>query len=102
METYHNSVPEPVIHRITQRAGTNILELDFEVIVEGDKESKMAGLTQLRKEVIMDMEDFAENEVSAADTTPDSPLPLPQGRDPFIFSLAAHVAGGQWPTELQL
>ena len=46
-------------------------------IVEGDKESKMAGLTQLRKEVIMDMEDFAENEVSAADTPPDSPLPLP-------------------------
>lgn len=72
------------------------------IIVEGDKESKMAGLTQLRKEVIMDMEDFAENEVSAADTPPDSPLPLPQGRDPFIFSLAAHVAGGQWPRELQL
>ena len=47
------------------------------IIVEGDKESKMAGLTQLRKEVIMDMEDFAENEVSAADTPPDSPLPLP-------------------------
>ena len=35
------------------------------IIVEGDKESKMAGLTELRKEVIMDMEDFAENEVSA-------------------------------------
>ena len=47
------------------------------IIVEGDKESKMAGLTELRKEVIMDMEDFAENEVSAADTPPDSPLPLP-------------------------
>ena len=47
------------------------------IIVEGDKESKMAGLTQLRKEVIMDMEDFADNEVSAADTPPDSPLPLP-------------------------
>ena len=47
------------------------------IIVEGDKESKMAGLTELRKEVIMDMEDFAENEVSAADTPPDSPLPVP-------------------------
>ena len=36
METYHNSVPEPVIHRIAQRAGTNILELDFEVIDTDD------------------------------------------------------------------
>ena len=27
----HNSVPEPVIHRIAQRTGTNVLELDFEV-----------------------------------------------------------------------
>jgi hypothetical protein len=36
METYHNSVPQPVIHRIAQRAGTNILELDFEVIDTDD------------------------------------------------------------------
>jgi hypothetical protein len=36
METNHNSVPEPVIHRIAQRAGTNILELDFEVIDTDD------------------------------------------------------------------
>ena len=36
METNHNSVPEPVIHRITQRTGTNILELDFEVIDTDD------------------------------------------------------------------
>ena len=36
METDHNSVPEPVIHRIAQRAGTNILELDFEVIDTDD------------------------------------------------------------------
>jgi hypothetical protein len=36
METDHNSVPQPVIHRIAQRAGTNILELDFEVIDTDD------------------------------------------------------------------
>lgn len=36
MDTYHNSVPQPVIHRIAQRAGTNILELDFEVIDTDD------------------------------------------------------------------
>jgi hypothetical protein len=36
METKQNSVPEPVIHRIAQRAGTNILELDFEVIDTDD------------------------------------------------------------------
>jgi hypothetical protein len=36
METNHNSVPQPVIHRIAQRAGTNILELDFEVIDTDD------------------------------------------------------------------
>ena len=36
METNHNSVPEPVIHRIAQRPGTNILELDFEVIDTDD------------------------------------------------------------------
>ena len=34
------------------------------IIVEGDSESKMAGLTAKRREVIMDMEDFAQNEVS--------------------------------------
>jgi hypothetical protein len=36
METNRNSVPEPVIHRIAQRTGTNILELDFEVIDTDD------------------------------------------------------------------
>ena len=36
METNHNSVLQPVIHRIAQRAGTNILELDFEVIDTDD------------------------------------------------------------------
>jgi hypothetical protein len=36
METDHNSVPQPVIHRLAQRAGTNILELDFEVIDTDD------------------------------------------------------------------
>jgi hypothetical protein len=36
METDHNSVPQPVIHRIAQRTGTNILELDFEVIDTDD------------------------------------------------------------------
>ena len=36
METDHNSVPEPVIHRIAQRTGTNVLELDFEVIDTDD------------------------------------------------------------------
>jgi hypothetical protein len=36
METDHNSVPQPVIHRIAQRSGTNILELDFEVIDTDD------------------------------------------------------------------
>jgi hypothetical protein len=36
METSHNSVPQPVIHRIAQRAGTNIIELDFEVIDTDD------------------------------------------------------------------
>ena len=33
------------------------------IIVEKDAEGKMAGLTAKRREVIMDMEDFAENEV---------------------------------------
>ena len=36
METDLNCVPDPVIHRISQRAGTNILELDFEVIDTDD------------------------------------------------------------------
>ena len=36
METNHNSVPQPVIHRIAQRTGTNVLELDFEVIDTDD------------------------------------------------------------------
>jgi hypothetical protein len=36
METNHNSVPQPVIHRIAQRTGTNIMELDFEVIDPDD------------------------------------------------------------------
>ena len=36
METDHNSVPQPVIHRIAQRTGTNVLELDFEVIDTDD------------------------------------------------------------------
>jgi len=36
METNHNSVPQPVIHRIAQRAGTNVMELDFEVIDTDD------------------------------------------------------------------
>jgi hypothetical protein len=36
LETNDNSLPEPVIHRIAQRAGTNILELDFEVIDTDD------------------------------------------------------------------
>jgi len=36
METNHDSVPEPVIHRIAQRTGTNVLELDFEVIDTDD------------------------------------------------------------------
>ena len=56
------------------------------IIVEGDKENKMAGLTELRKEVIMDMEDFARNEVSAADTPPAS-IHAPRGdATPSIFS----------------
>lgn len=55
------------------------------IIVEGDKENKMAGLTELRKEVIMDMEDFAQNEVSAADTPPAS-IHAPRGdATPSIF-----------------
>jgi hypothetical protein len=36
METNHNSVPQPVIHRIVQRTGTNVMELDFEVIDTDD------------------------------------------------------------------
>jgi hypothetical protein len=36
METNHNSVPQPVIHRIAQRSGTNVMELDFEVIDTDD------------------------------------------------------------------
>jgi hypothetical protein len=42
------------------------------IIVEGDAESKMAGLTAKRREVIMDMEDFAENEVRARAAPPIS------------------------------
>ena len=56
------------------------------IIVEGDKENKMAGLTELRKEVIMDMEDFAQNEVRAADTPPAS-IHAPRGAaTPSFFS----------------
>ena len=44
------------------------------IIVEGDAASKMAGLTAQRREVIMDMEDFAENEVRAR------PIPRPSAR----------------------
>ena len=36
METNHNSVPQPVIHRIAQRIGTNVMEFDFEVIDTDD------------------------------------------------------------------
>jgi len=36
METNHNSVPQPLIHRIAQRTGTNVMELDFEVIDTDD------------------------------------------------------------------
>jgi hypothetical protein len=36
METDHNSVPLPVIHRIAQRTGTNVMELEFEVIDTDD------------------------------------------------------------------
>jgi hypothetical protein len=36
MEKNHNSVPQPVIHRMKQRDGTNILEFDFEVIDTDD------------------------------------------------------------------
>ena len=46
----------------------------------------MAGLTELRKEVIMDMEDFAQNEVSAADTSPASIHAPRGGATPSIFS----------------
>ena len=42
------------------------------IIVEGDAESKMAGLTAKRREVIMDMEDFAENEVRTRAASPIS------------------------------
>ena len=43
METNHNSVPQPVIHRIAQRTGTNVLELDFEVI-DTDDENVTVGI----------------------------------------------------------
>jgi len=36
METNHNSVPQPVIHRIAQRTGTNVMEFDFEIIDTDD------------------------------------------------------------------
>ena len=43
METNHNSVPQPVIHRIAQRTGTNVMELDFEVI-DTDDENVTVGI----------------------------------------------------------
>ena len=43
METNHNSVPQPVIHRLAQRTGTNVLELDFEVI-DKDDDNVTAGI----------------------------------------------------------
>ncbi|MDC0369059.1 hypothetical protein OAN13_05120 [Opitutales bacterium] len=43
METDHNSVPQPVIHRIAQRTGTNVMELDFEVI-DTDDENVTVGI----------------------------------------------------------
>ena len=53
------------------------------IIVEGDSESKMAGLTAKRREVIMDMEDFAENEVRARAPPPISRAA--RARLPIVF-----------------
>ena len=53
------------------------------IIVEGDSESKMAGLTAKRREVIMDMEDFAENEVRAR-------APPPISRAARVHAASAH------------
>ena len=53
------------------------------IIVEGDSESKMAGLTAKRREVIMDMEDFAENEVRAR-------VPPPISRAARVHAASAH------------
>lgn len=56
------------------------------IIVEGDAESKMAGLTAKRREVIMDMEDFAETEVRAR------PVPRPRARARKPFASPARTA----------
>ena len=62
------------------------------IIVEGDAESKMAGLTAKRREVIMDMEDFAETEVRAR------PVPRPRARaETFRVSRANGHAGAALP-----
>lgn len=43
MEKNHNSVPQPVIHRMIQKDGTNVLEFDFEVI-DTDDENVTVGI----------------------------------------------------------
>ena len=43
MDNYYNSPPQPVIHRLAQRTGTNVLELDFEVI-DKDDDNVTAGI----------------------------------------------------------
>jgi acyl-[acyl-carrier-protein] desaturase len=64
------------------------------IIVEGDAESKMAGLTAKRREVIMDMEDFAETELlkllkpTSTNWQPQDLLPNPESPD-FLDEVAA-------------
>ena len=60
------------------------------IIVEGDAESKMAGLTAKRREVIMDMEDFAETEVRARPV----PRPRARARKPFASPAGTATRGG--------
>ena len=60
------------------------------IIIEGDAESKMAGLTAKRREVIMDMEDFAETEVRARPV----PRPRARARKPFASPAGTATRGG--------
>jgi hypothetical protein len=67
------------------------------IIVEGDAESKMAGLTAKRREVIMDMEDFAETEVRARPV----PRPRARARKPFASPVRTATPGRLFRSQIK-
>jgi hypothetical protein len=62
------------------------------IIVEGDAESKMKGLTAKRREVILDMEDFAANEVRFRSSRSRAPPRAPREPGPTRVTRAGRAA----------